>query len=103
MDGVDLLVPEQLGVRLVPPLDPVGPADLVELVTRPLTDGDELGLRVPLVDRDELGPEAEAHDRGAELTGRGGRGRHGEAQGVGVSGLEGDCSAGSSTCVGCRR
>jgi hypothetical protein len=69
VDGVDVPVLEDVGVGLVPPLDAGGVADLVELVLRPLADGDELGLRVPLVDGNELGPEAEAHDRGADAAG----------------------------------
>ena len=68
MDGVDLLVVEQVGVARIPPLDTIGGTDLIELLPRPLADGDELGMRMPLVDRDELGTEAEADDGSADGT-----------------------------------
>ena len=74
MDGVDLLVLEEISVVAIAPLDAVGLAELVELLLRPLADGDELGMWMPLVDGDELGAEAEADDGGADLAWRG-RGR----------------------------
>ncbi len=60
MDSIDLLVLEHVGVVGVPVLDIVGIPDLVELVLRPLADGDKLRLRVPLMGWYERGAEAEA-------------------------------------------
>ena len=76
VDGVDLAVLEEVGVVLVPPLDAIGLADLIELVPRPLADRDELRVGVALVDGDELGAKAEADDGGANGPGRAGGGGH---------------------------
>ena len=76
MDGIDLVVLEEVGVVLVPPLDAIGLANLIELVTRPLADRDELHVGVTLVDGDELGAKAEADDGGANGPGRAGGGGH---------------------------
>jgi hypothetical protein len=70
VDGVNVLVFENVGVALVSPLHAVGLANLVELVFRPLADGDEFSVRMPLVDRNELGTEAETDDGGANATRR---------------------------------
>jgi hypothetical protein len=76
VDGVDVLVLQDVGIRLIPSFDAIGVADLVELVLRPLADAHELGVRMPLVDGDELGPEAEADDGRADGA-AGGCCRHG--------------------------
>ena len=103
MDGVDLLVLEEISVVAIAPFDAMSLADLGELLLRPLADGHKLSMRMPLVDGDELGAEAEADDRGADLPRRGGgRGQRG-VPGVRLLGSEGDLSPGSGTCVGCRR
>ena len=65
VDGIDLVVLEEVGIGLVPPLDAIRLADLVEFVPRPLADRHQFRVRVALVDGDELGAEAEADDGGA--------------------------------------
>ena len=74
MNRVDLPVLEEVGVALIPPLDAIGLADLIELVPRPLADRDEFGVGVALVDGDKLGAKAEADDGGADFSGCAGGG-----------------------------
>jgi hypothetical protein len=68
VDGVNVLVFENVGVALVSPLHAMSRADLVELVFRPLADGDQLSVRMPLVDRNELGSKAKADNGGPDAT-----------------------------------
>ena len=70
MDGVDILVAQEIGVVCVPPLDAVSVSELVEFGPRPLAERHEFGVGMPLVDGDKLGVKTQAHYGCADLARR---------------------------------
>jgi hypothetical protein len=71
VDGVDVLVLDQLVEARVALRDAERVADPVEVLPIPLADRGHLGVGVSLVDRDELSPEPETDNRDADALGHG--------------------------------
>jgi hypothetical protein len=62
VNRVDLRIFDQLIEIRIPPLDPEGVANGIELLFCPLTDGKHLRVRMPLINRNELRAKAKTDD-----------------------------------------